>query len=391
MQRFNILAVIGIWVFAMPAYAEFGNEYVEGDDNLNTAAGPQALAAQISAESSTGCQPTVCGSSNTAVGGYALYLNTTGSNNTGVGSQALYENQSANNNTAVGVNALMNNTASNNTAMGLAALHENTSGTANNADGYEALYSNQTGNYNTASGYDALYSTTDGNQNSAAGAFALHNNKSGSFNSALGAYTLYANTSGGSNIAVGEKAGYNLTTGSNNIDIGNEGKAADANTINIGAQGTQTVTRIAGIYNNSSVSGLAVVVDSTGQLGVTSASSERFKTAIAPMGESTSKLESLRPVTFHLKDDPNGVLRYGLIAEEVAKVYPELVVRNEHGQIDGVRYDELAPMILNEMKLQEQRNRNENRHLSKELNAQAVEIRELKAALLMLQAPQPRH
>jgi polyhydroxyalkanoate synthesis regulator phasin len=181
----------------------------------------------------------------------------------------------------------------------------------------QALYGNHTGNYNTASGTDALFS----------------------------------NTSGSSNIAEGYKAGYNLTTGSNNVDIGNLGVAAESGTIRIGTSSTHKATYIAGIYGTS-VTGSAVVVSSTGQLGVT-VSSERYKTRITPMGPTTAKLGQLRPVTFHLKTDPTGTLQYGLIAEEVAKVYPELVIRSESGRIDGVRYDELAPMLVNEAQKQQ--------------------------------------
>jgi Chaperone of endosialidase len=126
--------------------------------------------------------------------------------------------------------------------------------------------------------------------------------------------------------------------------------AADSGVIRIGTQvptALQTRTFVAGIYNVP-LTGNAVVVTSAGQLGVQAVSSERFKTAIAPMGANTAKLEQLRPVTFHLKTDPHGALQYGLIAEEVAKVYPNLVIRNESGRIDGVRYDDLAPMLLNE-------------------------------------------
>ena len=132
---------------------------------------------------------------------------------------------------------------------------------------------------------------------------------------------------------------------------------------------------MAGIYNVP-LSGRAVVVTSTGQLGVSSASSERFKTAIAPMGTSTTRLDALRPVTFKLKTDPHGPLQYGLIAEEVAKVYPELVIRDQTGRIDGVRYDELAPMLLNEIKLQNQK--------LQRLAAQDAEIRELQAQVRAL-------
>jgi hypothetical protein len=146
-----------------------------------------------------------------------------------------------------------------------------------------------------------------------------------------------------------------LTTGSNNIDIGNEGVAGDEYTIRIGVAGAPPpATVIAGIYGNSSVSGLPVVIDSNGQLGIAS-SSERFKTDIAPMQSATANLQGLRPVTFHYKADRRGTLRYGLIAEEVAKVYPELVVRGTGGRIDGVRYDELAPMLLNEVQLRKAR------------------------------------
>jgi hypothetical protein len=152
---------------------------------------------------------------------------------------------------------------------------------------------------------------------------------------------------------VGYKAGLHLTTGSDNIDIGNGGGATDSKMIKIGDPGMQEKTFIAGIYG-ASVSGSPVYIASNGQLG-TVVSSERFKTAIAPMGSNTAKLDKLRPVTFKLKSDATGTRQYGLIAEEVAKVYPELVIRDQNGRVDGVRYDELAPMLLNEMQQQQQR------------------------------------
>ena len=157
-----------------------------------------------------------------------------------------------------------------------------------------------------------------------------------------------------------------MTTGSHNIEIGNVGAASDNNMIKIGTEGTQAKTFIAGIYNTS-VTGSAVMVNSAGQLGVV-VSSERFKTAIEPIGASTDKLQQLRPVSFHLKTDPTGEVQYGLIAEEVAKVYPELVVRDKNGRVDGVRYDELAPMLLNEVQ------------------EQAAEIRNLKKLVGEMQA-----
>jgi hypothetical protein len=267
-----------------------------------------------------------------------------------------------------------------NTGMGTSALLKLTTGTLNTASGYNALYSNTTGNENTASGIQALYSNTTGSSNAASGVNALYYNTTGSYNTASGRGALQSNTTGSNNIAEGYLAGYYLTTGSNNIDIGSFGVAAESGTIRIGRTSIQTATYIAGIYNVP-LSGNAVVVTSTGQLGVAAVSSERFKTAIAPMGSNTSKLGQLRPVTFHLKTDPKGALQYGLIAEEVAKVYPDLVIRNESGRIDGVRYDELAPMLLNEVQQQQRRiaaqaakNVAQNEHIA----AQAAEIRQLK-------------
>lgn len=184
----------------------------------------------------------------------------------------------------------------------------------------------------------------------ASGSESLFSNTSGTTNVTVGLEALNSNTTGSNNIAVGTGAGYNLTYGSNNIDIGNEGAATESGKIRIGTPGTQTATYIAGI-ESAKVTGAAVYVTSSGQLGVL-ASSERYKVAIAPLGARTGKLQQLRPVSFHLKSDPGGAVQYGLIAEEVAKVYPELVIRDDAGNIQGVRYDELAPMLLNEMQLQ---------------------------------------
>ena len=140
---------------------------------------------------------------------------------------------------------------------------------------------------------------------------------------------------------------------SRNIDIGNVGVAGESGAIRIGSPTKQTSAYIAGVYGKP-VTGSAVMISSTGQLGVVT-SSERFKTAIEPMGSRSAKLSQLRPVSFHLKSDPQGPLQYGLIAEEVARVYPELAIRGEKGRIDGVRYDELAPMLLNVVQRQQQR------------------------------------
>jgi hypothetical protein len=318
----------------------------------NTAAGSQALQLNTTGEYNTavGAQALLSntiGGSNTALGEVALQTNTAGSRNTAVGSAAL-EFNTASDNTALGILALQaNTTGNNNTATGEAALLKNTTGSNNTGNGLDALLLNTTGNENTASGVNALGLNTTGSYNTASGVGALYSSTTGSQNTASGVFALYSNTTGSNNIAEGYQAGYNLTTGSNDIDIGNVGVAGEDNTIRIGTKGTHKVTVIAGI-DSSKVTGSAVYVTTTGRLGVL-ASSERFKVAISPMESKSAKLGQLRPVTFHLKSEPKGALQYGLIAEEVAKVYPELVIRNELGRIDGVRYDELAPMLLNEM------------------------------------------
>jgi Chaperone of endosialidase len=255
-------------------------------------------------------------------------------------------------NTAAGYHALhANNSGQYDSALGFGALAANTSGNYNTAIGFDAMQDNTSGVYNSAFGYYALPYSTTGQQNTALGVFAMFRNRTGGYNTASGVDALYYNTSGDYNIAEGYKAGINLTTGSNNIDIGNQGVAAESGMIRIGTSGKQTETFIAGI-NNSTVTGAEVVVDpNTGQLGVL-ASSERFKTAITPMGIESAKLDQLRPVSFKLKSDTTGTRQYGLIAEEVAKIYPELVIRDATGQINGVRYDELAPMLLNEVQQQ---------------------------------------
>lgn len=259
-----------------------------------------------------------------------------------------------------------------NVASGLLALASDTTGATNTAAGYSSLTSNTSGANNTAFGANALYSNTTGKGNAAQGVNALYNNNTGIRNLGIGSNALYDNTTGSYNIALGFDAGYNVTTGSNNIEIGTSGTASDNGTIQIGSPGTQTFTSIAGIYGTP-VTGSAVYVTSSGQLGV-QASSERFKTDIATMPELSAKLSRLRPVTFHYKTDPKGVQQYGLIAEEVDKVYPELVIRDETGKIQGVHYEELAPMLLGEV----QKQRIELRAQQARIAEQVAEIRELK-------------
>jgi len=268
------------------------------------------------------------GEYNTADGWSALMSNTTATYNTAVGAAALKEDVSGSYNTAVGVAALSANVAKDNTAVGFRALTYNTAGTRNTAIGKYALGSNNTGDHNTAVGYGALFFNAASN------------------NTAVGLNALSENLNGSGNIALGHEAGRDAV-GSDNIELGNVGTAEDSATIRIGTQHTHTATYIAGI-SGAPVTGSAVYVTPAGQLGVL-ASSERYKTQIAPMGARSEKIVQLRPVVFRLKSDPAGPLQYGLVAEEVAKIYPELVVRGEAGEIEGVRYDELAPMLINEI------------------------------------------
>src|SRR5437773_5837532 len=304
--------------------------------SFNTADGAHAL------------QSSTTGNNNTANGSLALFNNIRGQDNTAVGFQALLSNTDASFNTAIGFNALFNNTASNNTAIGDQTLLNNTTGTENKATGTGALFKNTSGNNNTADGLEALFSNTTGSNNTADGLLALENNIGGHDNIAVGFQALKGNTTGVNNVALGSNAGSNLTTGSNDIDIGSPGVAGEANKIRIGKQGTQNGTFIAGI-SGVAVSGSPVLVSTTGKLGIMS-SSARFKEAIKPMDKASEAILALQPVTFLYKHelDPDGVLQFGLVAEQVEKVNPDLVVRDEEGKVNTVRYEAVNAMLLNE-------------------------------------------
>jgi hypothetical protein len=286
---------------------------------------------------------------NTAEGTNALFKLTSGIDNTAVGFNALYNNNTGMFNTANGDQALFsNNTGSQNTANGADALFSNTTGVANTANGASALFSNTNGQQNTATGLAALNSNTSGGANTANGHQALFSNISGNNNTANGVGALSSNTNGGGNIALGYFAGFNLTTGNNNIDIGNSGVAGESGIIRIGTAGNQTATFIAGIYAvNEGGTPAAVYINSNGQLG-TMSSSRRFKKEIKPMDQSSQAILGLQPVTFQYKSDPTGTAQFGLIAEEVAKVDPDLVVRDAQGEIYSVRYEAVNAMLLNE-------------------------------------------
>ena len=300
---------------------------------------------------------------NTAEGQNALLNLTTGTANTAVGFLSLSALKKANFNTALGAGTLLVNGADENTATGAGALLSNTVGNLNTANGAFALFLNTDGAFNTATGDRALFSNTDGSNNTANGATALSNNTvgtdntadgvsalgnnvTGNLNTAIGVNALFNNTTGSNNIALGFLAGDNVT-GENNIDIGAEGVADDSNTIRIGTN--QRGTFIAGIRGATTANSNAipVLIDSAGQLGTLS-SSRRFKKDIKPMDKSSEAILALKPVTFHYKNDKTGTPQFGLIAEEAAEVNPDLVVRDDHGEIYTVRYEAVNAMLLNE-------------------------------------------
>jgi trimeric autotransporter adhesin len=324
---------------------------------------------------------------NSAFGSQALQRNTTGPYNSAFGDAALLFNTTGSDNSAFGFVALSSNTyASANSAFGSRALQDNTYGARNSAFGYAALLSNTDAGGNSAFGYQALESNTAG-FNSAFGDSALVNNTTGSENSAFGPAALFSLNSGGSNTALGFEAGFSLKTGSNNIYISNSGATSESNIIRIG-QG-QTATFIAGI-SGVNVSGAPVLVGPSGQLGV-AVSSQRFKDNIADMADESDLLMKLRPVTFYYKPelDPTHTRQYGLVAEEVAQVSPELVVFDKDGVPQTVRYHFVNAMLLNEVQKQrqlvdEQRKANEDQQST--IARQQAEIQDLAARLARLEA-----
>jgi Chaperone of endosialidase len=337
-----------------------GGNTAEGQNSLlslttgvnNSGIGFEALKADTSGNHNTGIGvrtlwSNTIGSSNAATGAFALPFNTSGAYNVANGFQALYHNTTASYNTAAGYQALSSNTTGfSNTANGASALAFNTTGSFNTATGYQAIYHNTTASFNTATGYQAFYQNSIGSLNTAYGASALGSNTTGSENTACGTSALAFNRSGSNNIALGSRAGADIK-GDNNIDIGNTGDFDDSDTIRIGDN--QNAVFIAGIYN-ATVIGSPVYIDTnTSRLGLSS-SSKRFKDAIEAMGNASEALLALRPVTFRYKEgiDPNRTAQFGLVAEDVEKVNPELVVHDKEGRPYTVRYDAVNAMLLNE-------------------------------------------
>jgi hypothetical protein len=336
------------------------------------------------------CAVLTSGTNNTAVGYSALNAVTTTSSNTGIGSGALFK-CTTNNLTAVGTNALGNNTSgTSNTAVGFNALNVNITNIGCTAVGSQALRNSVADNNtavgssagviistspgNTAIGTNSMLATTTGTgQNTAIGAGSLLSMISGSNNTAIGYTALQAITTGINNTAVGLIAGAALTgADSNNIDIGHVGVAGDSGVIRIGLAGTHTTAFMQGISGVTSAGAVPVVINAAGQLG-TVVSSERYKKNIKNM-ELSAKIYDLRPVEFDYKS--NNEHSYGLIAEEVEKVMPEIVVRNQEGLIETIQYQHLVPMMLNELIEQD-------KHIHC-LEEKIVELMEMAKQLLLL-------
>jgi hypothetical protein len=296
---------------------------------------------------------------NTAEGQNALRSLTSGTFNTAVGVFSLLSNTEGNFNTAIGAGTLLSNTADteDNTAIGAGALFANASGSRNTANGAFALFTNTEGAGNIANGDSALFSNTTGNGNTAVGTSALFANAEGTVNTAAGIGALVSNTTGNNNTAVGGSALDDNTTGENNTAIGNlagSSQGTGSGNVYIGAgmhgiAGENNSCYIASIFGQTSASGIPVLINSNNKLGTTT-SSKRFKEEIRSMDRASEALFSLKPVSFRYKEelDPTSSLQFGLVAEDVEKVNPALVVRDAKGQAYTVRYDQVNAMLLNE-------------------------------------------
>jgi hypothetical protein len=279
-----------------------------------------------------------------------------------------------------------------NTANGAYALSGNTLGHDNTVTGYIALSRNTTGIDNTANGSSALGMNPTGDANTAVGFAALDLLTHGNSNTAIGANALDAISDGGQNIALGSFAGGLLNSGDYNIYIGSSGASFDNGTIRIGDPTFHSATYVAGIYGQTASPGIQVYINSDGQLG-TVVSSERFKKDIAGMENASDAILSLRPVTFHYKTDSKGTPQFGLVAEEVAKVNPALVLPDKEGKPYTVRYDAVNAMLLNEF-LKEHRRVEEQgatiaqlkQDFQSRLSAQQKQIERLTAGLQKVSA-----
>jgi hypothetical protein len=364
-----VIATLLAWVGLLPNTKAVSPAPDGGYPGGNTAEGQNALLSLTT------------GTYNTAVGLFSLLSNTEGGFNTAVGAGTLLANN-AQQNTAIGAGALLSNdTGVKNTANGTFALFNNTSGDSNTATGVGALFNNSTGFSNTANGYNALLSNTTAGDNTAIGTTALFSNTTGEFNTAVGSQTLRDNVTGDSNTAIGDSAGFNIT-GSGNVCIG-----AGVN----GVAGESNITRIRNVYESAATE-RAVYVTLDNRIGTLS-SSRRYKEQIKPMEKASEAIHELRPVSFRYKKeiDPTRSLSFGLIAEEVARVSPDLVTPDREGKPETVRYEAVNAMLLNEFlkehrKVQEQANtiaelKNEIANLAVTVKGQARQIQKVTSQL----------
>jgi len=336
-----------------------GNFTMTGGDNV--AIGTEAMLSNTSGTDNVAVgyqalSSNTEGSFNTAVGKFALQSNTTGIDNVSVGQNSLLFNTIGTQNTAVGSNTMLNNiTGTANTVVGFIALFANTTGSYNTSIGSSTMERNTTGSFNTAVGEAALFSNVTGSGNTALGSDTLLFNTMGDNNVALGFAALANTTAGVNNIAVGFFAGVNLNNSeSNNIDIGNTGVIGYNGIIRIGTDSTHVKTFVAGIRGVTTgvADAIPVLIDSTGQLG-TASSTRRVKHNIQDMGNNSAAIYQLRPVTFAYNGDASETRQYGLIAEEVAEVFPEMVVLDGNGQPETVQYHVLPVLLLNEIQKQQ--------------------------------------
>ncbi len=311
------------------------------------------------------------GNHNVAFGLNTLLFNTTGTGNMGVGGGCLRSNLTGNNNTAVGYQAMSANTVSDNSAIGYQALFHNMTGTGNVANGFQAAFANAGGSYNTANGWLALPGNTSGIWNVADGAFALGNNDTGSYNVAVGVQAGLGITSGDRNTCLGTTTCGGTTTADNVVCVG------------WGAAGENISDRAyipnIGQFAQASGGGVEFVTVrlTDGKLGH-SLSSRRYKEDIKSMGDASELIYKLKPVSFRYKKTPeqqSDNLDYGLIAEDVAEIDPQLAIRNGKGQIESLRYLAVYNMMLNEF-LKEHR----------KVEAQQATIAELKSTMDVLTA-----
>jgi hypothetical protein len=368
----------------------------------NTAVGAVALLLNTDGEENTAVGTGALlyndgGNGNNAVGAFALHDNIDGNNNNAFGPGALFKNIHASFNTAVGAQALFfndisgNNVARFNTAVGASALNSNTDGSSNTAVGYQALFSNDVGFGNAAVGDSSLTSNSSGANNTAMGSRALTANDTGNFNTAVGLRALEDNVSGGDNTAIGSDAGRDVD-GSGNICIGSGafGFPGQDGIIQIGGQFSgHDACYIDGIYGRAwGTADMAVRIGNDGKLG-TVVSSRRFKHDIKQMDKASEAILALKPVTFHYSRDANNTPAFGLIAEDVAEVNPDLVIRDKEGKPYSVRYEDVNVMLLNEFLKEHRRNEDQEATIARLIatdTRQQTQIEALTAALQKVSA-----